>query len=96
MLLSACASAPPITDSALHIRLINAEHARTCKFIQVVQHNEHIYGLGKTSTIMKEIGETKLRNQVVSAGGNALVITKDDSNAFFGDVAMEGEAYLCP
>ncbi len=94
-MLSACASAPPLTDSGSQVRLITAEQARECKFIRIVQYTDRIMSMGKNGTVMKAIGETNLQNLVGEAGGNALVITKHDAEWFLGNIAYQGEAYSC-
>ena len=63
--------------------------------MKIVQYNDWILGMGKNATVMKAIGETNLRNEVAAGGGNAFVITKDDSEWFMGNVAYTGEAYAC-
>lgn len=93
--LTACASAPPMTDAGSRVRVITAEQAKACKFVRVVQYNDRILGMGKDPTVMKAIGETSLRNEVGAAGANAFVLTKDDSNWFLGTVAYQGDAYTC-
>jgi hypothetical protein len=94
--ITACASAPPMTDAGSRVRVITAEQSKACKFVRVVQYNDRIISVGKDSTVMKAIGETNLRNEVGATGANAFVLTKDDSNWFLGTVAYQGDAYTCP
>jgi hypothetical protein len=94
--LTACASAPPLSDSGSRARFISAEQAKTCKFVKVVQYTDRILSMGKNATVMKAIGEAGLRNEVGAAGANAVVITKDESEWFLGNVGYTGEAFNCP
>lgn len=91
-----CASAPPLSSAGASVRAITTDQAKACKFVRVVQYNDRINSMGKDPTVMKAIGETSLRNEVGAAGANAYVSTKEDSNWFLGNVAYQGEAYLCP
>jgi len=94
--LTACASAPPLTEAASRVRFISADQAKTCKFLKVVQYTDRILSMGKNATVMKAIGEAGLRNEAGVAGANALVITKDDSEWFLGNIGYTGEAFTCP
>lgn len=90
-----CASAPPLTEPGARVRIIDAQQAKACKFVRVVQYNDRILAMGKNATVMKAIGETNMRNEVARAGANAFVLTKDDSEWFLGNVAYQGDAYEC-
>lgn len=95
--LSACASAPPLTEAGAHVRKITTEQARSCKFLRIVQYNDNLFlNVGKNPTVMRAIGDTNMLNLVAAAGANAYVLTKDDSNWFIGTVAYQGDAYICP
>lgn len=94
--LSGCAAAPPLTGAGASVRAITPQQAMSCKFVRVVQYNDRINGMGKDPMVMKAIGETSLRNEVGAAGANAYVSTKEDSNWFLGNVAYQGDAYVCP
>jgi len=52
--------------------------------------------MGKNATVMKSIGEAGLRNEVGSTGANAVVITKEESDWFLGNVGYTGEVFTCP
>lgn len=93
--LTACASAPPLTEAASRVRFISAEQAKSCKFVKVVQYTDRILSMGKNATVMKAIGEAGLRNEAGTTGANALVITKDESEWFLGNVGYTGEAFNC-
>lgn len=93
--LAACASAPPLTDAGSRVRFITAEQSKSCKFVQVVQYTDRIISMGKNATVMKSIGEAGLRNEVGKTGANAVVITKDESEWFLGNVGYTGEAFTC-
>lgn len=95
MSLTACASAPPLTEAASQVRFISAEKAKTCKFVKVVQYTDRILSIGKNATVMRAIGEAGLRNEAGTTGANALVITKDESEWFLGNVGYTGEAFTC-
>jgi len=94
--LIACASAPPLTEVGSRVRFISAEQAKPCKFVKVVQYTDRILSMGKNSTVMKSIGEAGLRNEVGTTGANSVVITKDESDWFLGNVGYTGEAFICP
>ncbi len=96
LLLSGCASAPPLSQRGAQVRGLLPGQVATCKYVQTVQYNDRIMGLGKDDTVMKSIGDTNLRNEVAAVGGNAYVILKNDSNWFLGTVAYQAEAYVCP
>ena len=91
-----CASAPSLTDTGSRVRLIQKDQAAQCRFLRVVQYSDRVLGMGKSPTVMKAIGETSLRNAVAAVGGNAFVLLKDDSDWFLGNVAYQGEAFVCP
>jgi len=94
--LTACASSPPLTDAASRVRFITADQAKSCKFVKVVQYTDRILSMGKNATVMKSIGEAGLRNEVGSTGANAVVITKEESDWFLGNVGYTGEVFTCP
>lgn len=94
-LLAACASAAPLTDAGSRVRFISADQAKGCKFVKVVQYTDRILSMGKNATVMKSIGEAGLRNEVGLSGANAVVITKDESDWFLGNVGYTGEAFTC-
>lgn len=94
--LTACASAPPLTNNGSKVRIISVEQAESCRFLQVVQYTDRILSMGKNSTVMKAIGEAGIRNEAGTTGANALVITKDDSEWFLGNIGYTGEAFNCP
>ena len=93
--LTACASAPPLTDAGSRVRFISAEQAKSCKFVKIVQYTDRILSMGKNATVMKAIAEAGLRNEAGTTGANAVVITKDDSEWFLGNIGYSGEAFLC-
>lgn len=66
--LSACASAPPLTEAGSRVRFISAEQAKPCKFIKVVQYTDRVMSVGKNATVMKAIAEAGLRNEAGTAG----------------------------
>lgn len=94
--LSGCATPPPLSEGASQVRIINPSQARSCTFIRQIQYRDRILGAGKDPTVMDEIGVDSLRNLVVMAGGNSLIITNPDSSWFTGSINYEGEAYRCP
>lgn len=94
--LASCASAPPLTEAGARVRVITAEQAKSCKFVQTVQYNDRIDSMGKTPSLMDAIGENNLRNEVGAVGANAYVSTKAERETFLGTVDYEGDAYICP
>jgi hypothetical protein len=95
MAIAACASAPNLSDGGARLRAVNADQAKACKFVRVVQFNDRILGVGKDPTVMRAIGETSLRNSVAATGADTFVVTRDDSNWFMGSVSYEAQAYRC-
>lgn len=96
LLLSGCASAPPLSNRGAQVRGLLPGQVAACKYLQTVQYNDRIMGLGKDGTLMKSIGDTNLRNEVAAVGGNEYVVLKNDSNWFLGTVAYQADAYICP
>jgi hypothetical protein len=94
--LSGCASAPELSDVGSKAREITEQDAKHCKFIKIIQYNDRIYSFGKDPTIIRSIGVNNIKNKVGSAGANAYVTTKDDSNWFMGSIAYQADAYKCP
>ncbi|MFM1907991.1 MAG: hypothetical protein RLZZ591_1668 [Pseudomonadota bacterium] len=93
--MTACASAPNLSDAGARLQAVSADQAKACKFVRVVQFNDRILGMGKDPTVMRAIGETNLRNAVAATGADTFVVTRDDSNWFMGSVSYEAQAYRC-
>lgn len=96
ILLTACASAPPLSEQAKKVRQINLDQKSECKFIQVVQYNDRIDSMGKNATVMKAIGTNNIRNLAAEAGANAFLLTKEHAEWFLGQISYEAETFLCP
>lgn len=95
VVLTGCASAPPLTDAGAHVRRITTKQAQACKFVQTVQYDDRIFSTGKTPTVMQAIGENNLRNAVGRTDANAFVVTKDESDWFLGTISYQADAYEC-
>lgn len=93
--ITACASAPNLSDAGARLQAVSTDQAKACKFVRVVQFNDRILGMGKAPTVMRAIGETNLRNAVAATGADTFVVTRDDSNWFMGSVSYEAQAYRC-
>lgn len=91
-----CATAPSLTGSGKLARQIDVQQAKMCRFIQVVNYDDRIIGMGKDGTVMKAIGDNSIRNATGAAGGNAYVLTKEDDNWFLGNISFQADAYFCP
>lgn len=90
-----CASVVPLNSGGEHVRLITADDAKACKFIQNVTYTETVAGIGKSYGLVHEAGENGLRNAVAGVGANAYISTQADADWFFGHVNYSGEAYRC-
>ena len=95
IVLSGCATAPPISDAASQVQIIDPFQARACTYIRQVNYIDRILGLGKDPTVMDAIGVASLRNLVAAAGGNSVVIIHRESSWATGSINWEGKAYQC-
>ena len=93
--LSACASAPALSQDGSSVRQITVQKARTCDFLANVKFAKAIDGLGKTPSLVQEIGLNGLKNDVAAAGGNAYLLTDQSSDWFIGYVDLAARAYQC-
>lgn len=96
--LSACAGerVAPLSADATHVRQINTEQGLACTFLKSVDYDATLRGVGKSDEVMREAGETGLRNVVAAAGGNAYVNTRLEEDSFWGHVHYAGQAFKCP
>lgn len=96
LMLTGCASIPPLSSGGEHVRLITAADAKACEFIQNVTYTDTIAGMGKSYGLVHQAGENGLRNAIARVGANAYVSTQADADFFWGHVNYGGEAYHCP
>ncbi|MGA0570990.1 hypothetical protein ACO2Q9_09755 [Variovorax sp. VNK109] len=95
-MLLGCASPPPLSEAGARVRAITRDQAKDCRFVRVVQYNQREMTTGKTTTVLKAIGETNIRNAVASHGANAFVLIKEETDWFLGTMDYQAEAFSCP
>ncbi len=95
LLFAACASPPSLSEQGARVRAVTREDAKACRFVRVVQYNQREVTTGKTTTVMKAIGETNIRNAVAGYGANAFVLIKEETDWFLGTMDYQAEAFTC-
>jgi hypothetical protein len=95
MLFAGCATIPPLTAEAMHVRAITAEEGLSCTFLKNVSYTAKLSGFGKDYEMVHQAGENGLRNAVAQAGGNAYLDIRTDADSLWGRINYSGAAFKC-